>query len=293
MVESSMKRIGIIANKQKAHAQTVLQRLADKAKEKQLRILTTADAASLLPGAEQVAPEALAQSADVVLALGGDGTMLNAVRLIDGAETPVLGVNLGSLGFMTSVTEDELEHAIDVLAAGNYSISERSLLSCAVHRDGSAMAHFLALNDIVVGWGRSSRALTLGLSIDEEEVAQYLCDGLIVATPTGSTGHSLSSGGPIIHPLAPVFNINVICPHTLSARPLVLPDQCAIAVQVSDIPDNKRPLLSADGQGELELAIGDIVHIRRHTGCARFIHLPEYRYFGVLRQKLHWRGSAR
>ncbi len=293
MVESSMKRIGIIANKQKAHAQAVLQRLADKAEEKQLQILTTADAASLLPGAEQVAPEALAQSADVVLALGGDGTMLNAVRLIDGADTPVLGVNLGSLGFMTSVTEDELEHAIDVLVAGDYSISERSLLACAVHRDGSAMAHFLALNDIVVGWGRSSRALTLGLSIDEEEVAQYLCDGLIVATPTGSTGHSLSSGGPIIHPLAPVFNINVICPHTLSARPLVLPDQCAIAVQVSDIPDNKRPLLSADGQGELELAIGDIVHIRRHTGYARFIHLPEYRYFGVLRQKLHWRGSAR
>lgn len=293
MVEGSMKRIGIIANTQKSHAHVVLQRLADKAEKKHLHLLTTPDAAPHLHGAEQLAPEALAESVDVVLALGGDGTMLHAVRLIDGADTPVLGVNLGSLGFMTSVTEDELEHAIDVLAAGDYTISKRSLLSCHVHRDGSEVAHFLALNDIVVGWGRSSRALTLGLSIDDEEVAQYLCDGLIVATPTGSTGHSLSSGGPIVHPLAPVFNINVICPHTLSARPLVLPDQCAIAVQVSDIPDNKRPLLSADGQGELELAIGDTVHIHRHTHCARFIHLPEYRYFSVLRQKLHWRGSAR
>ncbi len=288
-----MKRIGIIANTQKSHAHAVLKRLADKAKEKQLQVLTSSDAAPHLPGAEQVAPEALAESVDVILALGGDGTMLHAVRLIDGADTPVLGVNLGSLGFMTSVTEDELEHAIDVLVTGDYTISERSLLSCQVQRDGGEVAHFIALNDIVVGWGHSSRALTLALSIDDEEVAQYLCDGLIVATPTGSTGHSLSAGGPIVHPHAPVFNVNVICPHTLSARPLVLPDQSAIAVQVSDIPHNKRPLLSADGQGELELAIGDTVHIRRHPHCARFIHLPEYSYFSVLRQKLHWRGSAR
>lgn len=288
-----MKRIGVMANVQKPAAAEVLRRLAVKAAALNLELVATPEAGAFLSGAAVRAAGELGGAVDVLMALGGDGTMLHAVRMLDGADTPVLGVNLGSLGFMTSVTEKALEHAVDVLAANQYTVSRRSLLACHVERQGDTKAHYLALNDVVVGWGASSRAMTLGLVIDGEEVAQYLCDGLVVATPTGSTGHSLSAGGPIIHPESPVFNVNVICPHTLSGRPLVLPDRCRITVHMLDLPPQKQPLLSADGQGEFVLEQGDVVHVARHTHVASFVHLPEYRYFSVLRQKLHWQGSAK
>lgn len=288
-----MKRIGVIANVRKPHCAAVLDRLARKAAALKLDLITCDATGDGLPGAARAAPEQIAEQVDVMMALGGDGTMLSTVRVLNGADTPVLGVNLGSLGFMTSVTEEELEHALDVLVAGNYRCSERSLVDCVIHRQEREAARYTALNDIVVGWGASSRVLTLGVAIDEDEVAQYICDGLIVSTPTGSTGHSLSAGGPIVHPESPVFAVNVICPHTLSARPLVVPDRSAIRVTILDIPHHKRPLLSADGQGEFVLEAGDRLEMRKHPHRARFVHLPEYSYFSVLRQKLHWRGSSR
>lgn len=283
-----------MANIRKSDSGPVLHRLAQKAADEAMALVVCDEAsAAALPDAEQVPPSAFGERIELLLALGGDGTMLHAVRVMEGAAIPVLGVNLGSLGFLTSVPEGELEHALEVIAADAYSVSERALLDCRVTRDGTERARFIALNDIVVGWGASSRALTLGLMIDDEEVAQYLCDGLIVSTPTGSTGHSLSSGGPIVHPESPVMTVNVICPHTLSARPLVLPDRCMVKVQVLDLPPNKQPLLSADGQGEWVLKAGDWLSVTRHAHLARFAHLPAYSYFSVLRQKMHWRGSAR
>lgn len=287
-----MKRIGVVVNLQKPDSRPVLRRLTERARKLQLELVTIPDAAAELPDATIVPEAELASHVDIVVALGGDGTMLHAVRLLDGGQAPVLGVNLGSLGFMTSVTEEALEHALDIVVAGGYRIYERTLLNCRVERQGQEVACYVALNDVVVGWGASSRALTLRLAIDGEEVAQYLCDGMIVSTPTGSTGHSLSAGGPIVHPAAPVFCVNVICPHTLSARPLVLSDQAELAVHVLEIPPDKRPLLSADGQGEFVLDRGDVLRVRRHGPVVRFLHVPEYSYFAVLRQKLHWRGSV-
>ncbi len=288
-----MKQIGVIANLDKPNCKAVLARLAARAKERGFTLVATEGAESHLPEARTLPIAEWGATVDVVIALGGDGTMLHAVRMLDSADTPVLGVNIGSLGFLTSVTEAEVEHAVDMLAAGTYSVSERSLLRCSVMREAETIHHSIALNDMVVGWGASSRALMLRLRIDAEEVAQYLCDGLIVSTPTGSTGHSLSAGGPVVHPAAPVMCINVICPHTLGARPLVLSDTSMIEIEVLDIPEHKRPLLSADGQGEFVLAVGDGLAITRYEPRARFVHLPEYSYFSVLRQKLHWRGSAR
>ena len=288
-----MKRVGIICNVDKPDAPEILARLTAKAAACDLSLVVCDDMAMLLPDAERVAPEAFGAAVDVLLALGGDGTLLRGVRLLGGADIPVLGVNLGSLGFMTSVTEEALEHALDVLVNRTYVISRRSLLACRLQRSGEADVSYTALNDVVVGWGGSSRAMVLGLAIDGEEVAQYLCDGLIVSTPTGSTGHSLSAGGPIVHPSAPVLTVNVICPHTLGARPLVLADSSDITVYVLDMPETKQPLLSIDGQGEHVLRRGDALHITRSPHTVPFMHLPEYSYFGVLRQKLHWRGSAR
>lgn len=288
-----MKRIGVIANIEKPDAAKVLCQLTEQAARHGLDLLVCDHTAEELPGATVVDPEQLGTSIDALLALGGDGTMLHAVRVLDGSNIPVLGVNLGSLGFMTSVTENALDQAVAALASGEYTVSIRSRLDGQVLREKKEVARFAALNDLVIGWGHSSRALTLGVSIDGDEVAQYLCDGLICSTPTGSTGHSLSAGGPIVHPESPVFCLNVICPHTLSARPLVLPNRSEVRVVVQDAPPDKQPLLSADGQGEFVLTIGDILIVRRHAADARFILLPDHSYFSVLRHKLHWRGSAR
>lgn len=287
-----MKRIGVIANCNKPHSAAILKRLAAKAGPAGLQLFTCDQTGELLPEAERLDAGRIAGQVDVMMALGGDGTMLSTVRLLNGTDTPVLGVNLGSLGFLTSVTEEHLEHAVDVLVERKFSLSERTLVDCVVLREDREVARYTSLNDVVVGWGSSSRVLTLGVSIDDDDVAQYVCDGLIVSTPTGSTGHSLSAGGPIMHPESPVFTVNVICPHSLSARPLVVPDRSAIRVRILDTPPNKRPLLSADGQGEFVLETGDRLEMSKNPHQVRFVHLPEYSYFSVLRQKLHWRGSS-
>lgn len=288
-----MKRIGVLANIIKPHAPLILARLADLAHQHGLSLIVCDDTDTLLPHAQKVEPADLSSSVDVLFALGGDGTMLRAVRLLSGADTPVLGVNLGSLGFMTSVPEEDLERAVQAVIKGVYTLSVRSLIDCRVMRDDREVERYVALNDIVVGWGSSSRVLNIGLAINGEEVANYVCDGVIVSTPTGSTGHSLSAAGPIVHPYAQVLLVNVICPHTLSARPLILPDSSVLQVTMGEMPSCKRPLLSADGQGEFPLQAGDQLVMGRSSGDAQFVHLPDYSYFSVLRQKLNWRGAAR
>lgn len=285
-----MKRIGVVVNCGKDTAPDVLARLAKAAPAHGFDLVTTADAAKHLPGARTVAAEALGGEADVLLALGGDGTVLHAVRVLGGRDKPVLGVNLGSLGFLTSVTQENLEAALEALRRGAYTTILRSAADCEVRRDGRKAETYRALNDVVIGWGASSRINTLELAFDGEVVTSFTCDGLIVSTPTGSTGHSLSAGGPILHPGSTCFVVSPICPHTLSNRPLVVPDGITLTVRV--VKTMKTLLLSVDGQEELDIGQGDCVEVRRSAQGIRFIHLPGYSYFSVLRQKLNWRGSA-
>lgn len=221
--------------------------------------------------------------------MGGDGTMLHAARLLDGHDIPLLGVNLGSLGFLTSVTDDRIETALDVLVQGGYHLSHRSTIDAVFHHEGLAAGACRALNDVVIGWGETSRVVTLGLTIDGAPVGAFVCDGLIVSTPTGSTGHSLSTGGPVVHPESGVIVLNPICPHTLSNRPMVIPDDRRIAIEV--IRSSKRQILVIDGQDHHQIVQGDRLEIARSPIGLRFIHLPGYNYFDVLRQKLHWRSS--
>lgn len=152
------------------------------------------------------------------------------------------------------------------------------------------MGPYYALNDIVIGWGESSRVVTLGVKIDGADVSEYVCDGLIVSTPTGSTGHSLSAGGPIVQPGAPVFVLNPICPHTLSNRPMVISDDRQIEIRVC--ASDKRQLLVIDGQDQHAMEQGDQVELSRADRRVRFIHLPGFSYYELLRQKLNWRGSS-
>ena len=285
-----MKTIGVLANCRKPEAAEILKRLSSKAAERGLQLVTCNEAGRLLAQSVRVSNRTFAQKIDVLLALGGDGTMLKAVRALQGRDIPVLGVNIGSLGFMTSVTQDNLERAIDVLVKGNYTTSTRAIAECSLMRRGKKIGEYRALNDVAIGWGNSSRVVNLELSIDGESVTSYVCDGMIVSTPTGSTGHSLSAGGPILHPETPVFVINLICPHTLSNRPVVISDRSVVSVCV--VETAKKLLLSVDGQEEQSIVAGDQLEIRRSVKGVRFIHLPGYSYFSVLRQKLHWRGSS-
>jgi NAD+ kinase len=283
-----MKTLGVIANCAKERAPMVLARLRKKAESLGLILLPDTATAGLMGLNSEATPYDVAQQADVVMVLGGDGSMLRVVRELDGRDISVIGVNLGALGFMTSVTENDLERALDCLVQKNYTTSLRVMMECSVLRDGATVVGaYQALNDSVIICG--ARVGTLRMSVDGQEVGDFVCDGLIVSTPTGSTGHSLSAGGPVLLPTSPALVVSLICPHTLSTRPLVLPNESTIEVRVVERVVGAR--LSVDGQIGQPLEIGDVVRIARSRNSVRFIHLPGYNYFSVLRQKLHWRGS--
>ncbi|MFA7158930.1 MAG: NAD(+)/NADH kinase [Kiritimatiellia bacterium] len=285
-----MKTIGIFANCQKPSAPAVLKKVAALARKHGLKLAVCGEAARFIRGARPLAPKDLTGQIDMLMAFGGDGTMLSAVRLLDGRDIPVLGVNLGSLGFMTSVAQADVARAVACVAGDKFTTSRRAMVECSVVRKGKRVSTCRALNDLVIDRGSSLRIVTLNMAIDGEEVSSFACDGLIVSTPTGSTGHSLSAGGPILHPESSVFVISLVCPHTLSTRPLVVADSKAIAVTVARNAENL--VLSVDGQIGIPLKTHDQIEIRRSAVHARFVHLADYSYFSVLRQKLNWRGST-
>lgn len=285
-----MKKLGVIANCDKPRAPEVLKRLGEKAAELGLVLLTDKPTAKLLKQCKIVARRDIFTKADVIVAMGGDGTMLRAARELDGRNKPMIGVNIGGLGFMTSVAENDLDRALECMAANKYSESVSAIAESVVVSHGEQVARYRSLNDVVIRSGKSVRILSLDMTVDDKHVTSYACDGLIVSTPTGSTGHSLSAGGPILTPATPAFVISLICPHSLSSRPLVVPDKSEISIQVTEC--DGEVLLSIDGQVGMTLSQGDSVTVRRSGKSVRFIHLPGHSYFGVLRQKLHWRGSA-
>lgn len=284
-----MKTLGVIANHDKPRAAAVLADIQKKAAAAGIDLIADPETGALMRNARVVPLADIFGRVDAVMALGGDGTMLKVVREMAGGDTPLIGVNLGALGFMTSVAEDELGHAIECLAADDYRVCGRAMIETEVLRGGRRVSGCRALNEVLVK-ATSTRIVTLDVSVDGEPLTSYRCDGLMVATPTGSTGHSLSAGGPIVMPGTNVLVISVICPHTLSARPLVVSGRSRVLVETSK---NKDPLtVSIDGQTGQALEFGDSVLVRGADRSIHFIHLPEYSYFGVLRQKLGWCGSA-
>jgi NAD+ kinase len=284
-----MKKAGVIANPKRPHAADVFDRLERKAKSLGIALFADKQTATCLPSATVLEFDRFAKTVDVLLALGGDGTVLLCAKILNGADVPILGINLGSLGFLTGVGEDQMETALEALAAGQCKRDVRTVADCTVLRGGKPVANYRILNDMVIGFGGSSHIITLGLSVNGEPISSFACDGMVVSTPTGSTGHFLSSGGPIIQPGAEVFGISVICPHTLSNRPLALPDSSVIEITVQHT--HKKLVLSADGKDVEELGESDAVRITRSAKPVTFLHLPGYSYFSVLSQKLHWRGS--
>lgn len=287
--------IGIHANLNKPAAAATLKELARAAKDLNLALAACDRAAvRLAPGCRYVPPARFGKHIDALLSLGGDGTVLQAVRILNGAKAPVLGINLGNLGFLTSVPDTHAVQALQAIAAGAYQLTEYPLLEAKLHRAGApqkdAAVKALALNDIVIGWGLSPRAVNIEVAVNRRRIASYVCDGLIVATPVGSTGHALSAGGPILHRGLPAVVLEPICPHTLSNRPLVIPNTSAISLQIGG--GGKKLLLSVDGQDSGWLEPGDRLDIRKARQTARFIQLPGDSWYALLSRKLHWRGSS-
>ncbi|MBA4388819.1 MAG: NAD(+) kinase [Verrucomicrobia bacterium] len=286
-----MKKLGLIANCTKPRAGEVVRCIDFAARRMGLKICADPSTARLLKMCKCMKIDRIISSVDAVIAIGGDGTMLRVVRELNGRDIPVIGVNIGGLGFLTSVAEGDLELALECLSDDRYVESVRSIADCSVERGNRVIGKYRALNDIVITSGATSRIMTLGVSIGRNDVTSYVSDGIIVAMPTGSTGHSLSAGGPIVTPESRVMVISVICPHTLSSRPLVIPDSSKIVVEL--IQCAGRVPLTVDGQVGRLLAAGDKLKISKSERGVRFIHLPGHSYFNVLRQKLRWSGSNR
>lgn len=285
-----MKKLGLVANTTKARAPEVLRRIDKLARGLRLQLVADEATAELLPGCRGLPFPKMAAGVDAIVALGGDGTVLRVVRALEGRDRPVIGVNIGGLGFLTSVAERQLGPALRCLARDDYFFSVRTIAEATVIRKGKTVAHYRALNDVVLDRGPSGRIVTLDVEIASQCVTSYMCDGLIVSTPTGSTAHSLSAGGPIITPDSRAMVISLICPHSLSSRPLVLPDTDEITITATEAEGEF--ILSVDGQVGQPILRGDCVKVRRSRRGVRLIHLPGYSYFDVLRQKLHWRGSS-
>ena len=231
----------------------------------------------------------LAGSVDLLLVFGGDGTMLRVAREAADSETPVLGVNVGGLGFLTAVSSAELPQALSCLWSGNFVVEARRLIEAIGHTRGRSVRQ-TALNDIVVGRGAVPRLIEVEVRVDGAMLTRYRCDGLIVSSPVGSTAYSLAAGGAIVSPNAEVFTLTPICPHTLSNRSVIVSLNSVVEVKV--VSRRVEATLSADGQLRRRLKSGDVVTIRRSTRAVRLVRLAGGSFFETLRKKLHWSGSS-
>jgi NAD+ kinase len=292
MTPNSIQRIGIISRPRRADLAIVLPPLLKWLEARGIRAVYDEESATSLDPAAALKGQArdqLAKSSDLLLVLGGDGTLLAASRVAAPHGIPILPVNLGSLGFLTSFTVEELYPALEDTLAGRYSLSERVMLTAALQRERRVIDRQSVLNEVVVNKGALARMIEIELRIDGDFVCRYRADGLIVATPTGSTAYSLSAGGPIVHPAVESIVITPICPHTLSDRPLVVQDTCPIEMQLVGSTDSV--FLTLDGQKGIPLQATDHIAISRAKEKLQLILPPRKSYFEILRNKLKW-GEA-
>lgn len=243
-------------------------------------------AVSLPDSSRKHARADVASKVHLLIVLGGDGTLLAAARVAAPHGVPILPVNLGGLGFLTSVTLDELYPTLELVLEGRHRVSERAMLSVELLRGSGVAEKQHALNDAVINKGALARMVDLDLQIDGTYVCRYRADGLIVSTPTGSTAYSLSAGGPIIYPTVDAFVVTPICPHALSDRPLVVPDTVKIEV---DFEGGGEPVyLTVDGQIGIELTGGDRVRVTKAAEKLKLVRAPKKTFYEVLRNKLKW-----
>ena len=229
-----------------------------------------------------------ADGADLAIVVGGDGSMLAAARELVRSRVPLVGINQGRVGFMTDIGRDDMQTGVGAILDGDYSMEERALLDAEILREGKSVLRTLALNEAVVGKGAQGRLIEFELAIDGEFVYKLRADGVIVATPTGSTAYAMSAQGPILHPAVPALALVPLNPHTLSARPVSVSDRSRIEITLVRAVDARAHF---DGFALTDMQEGDRLVLKRSADTVRFVHPPGYRYFATLRQKLRWSES--
>jgi NAD+ kinase len=282
-----IRAAGIVSKPLKEIVCTVVPPLIAWLKERKIEVLIDQETQNCIgPVTPTVDRETMAGKVDLIVVLGGDGTLLSAARALGSHKVPLLAVNLGGLGFLTSVTLDQLYPMLEEVLAGKHRTGERMMLEAEMFRKGRAAERHKALNDAVVNKAALARMLDFDVSVDGEQIGRYRADGLIVATPTGSTAYSLAAGGPIVHPGLDAFVITPICPHMLTNRPLVIPDTAIVEI---DFSAAEGPVyLTLDGQIGIQMEPTDRVVIRKSSSRVAFVRPPHKTYFEILRSKLRW-----
>jgi NAD+ kinase len=247
-------------------------------------------AAALGMVASAASIESICANADVAIVLGGDGTLLSAARRLAAHDVPLVGINQGRLGFMTDIARADMFAAIDMLLAGEFVRDRRMLLDTQVWRDGKCVFATLALNDVVVNKGDLGRMIELEVRVDGEFLYVLRADGMIVATPTGSTAYALSANGPILHPAVPGIALVPLCPHGLTHRPITISDASTVDMTLV-LPHDAS--VHCDGQSHYDAKAGDTVRVGRSAHDIVLLHPPGYSYFAMLREKLHWSATPR
>jgi NAD+ kinase len=287
-------RVGIVAKSHLREATPHLVDIAEWLRARGVQAVFETETAQLMPASADRAvagKSALASGVDMVLVLGGDGTLLSMADCIGEASSgiPILGVNFGSLGFLTEITLPELYPSLEAALDGRAHVENRMMLRSTTERDGRTLARLIALNDAVITKTARSRMIDLSVSVGDEFVTRVKADGLIIATPTGSTAYNLAAGGPIVHPNVDALILTPIAPHTLTNRPVVIPATSAVRVQ-PNMEERDEVFVTFDGQAGFQLQAGDEITVRRAETPLRLIRPSTRSYFEVLRTKLKWGG---
>jgi NAD+ kinase len=282
-----VKRIGLIAKPHAPGLPQLLHRLLPWLLQRQVEVFLDTETAVAIGESPGYDKAALIEQVDGIMVLGGDGTLLSVARLLEECDTPILGVNMGSVGFLTETTVADLCASLERILAGHYTVQQRNRLKAFLHRNGERIPQPAVLNDVVINKGTLARIINLETYVNDLYLTSYRADGLIVSTPTGSTAYSMAAGGPILHPDMQALSLTPICPYTLGQRPLVLPDTVKIEVILQTA--NEDVLVTLDGQVGITLGYRDVVEIQRAAKPMKLIRpLKDDHYFHILRTKLKW-----
>jgi len=279
-----MRNIGIFVKKGVPEAIDVVRDLLKCLRGKRMKAFVESGAARVL-GIKGYQRRTIPSKVDIIIVFGGDGTLLSVTRLVGKRSIPILGVNLGGLGFITEISKEEICRDVSIILSGKCEFEERIMLQAEVIRKRKKYKRYNALNDVVINKSAIARMIELDIRINRQDVTTFRADGLIISTPTGSTAYSLSAGGPIMYPTLESFLVTPICPHTLTSRPIVIPDDFVLDIVVRKGDD---VYLTIDGQEGCALQVKDRVSIRKADFKTRFLHLYDRDYFRVLRTKLKW-----
>lgn len=287
-----MDRIGIVAKRNKPEAVAVVRNLVEWLRPKKIQVYIEKEMEELLSPTlleghwKSVEREEMPLHVEMMIVLGGDGTLLSVGRQVWNRNIPILGVNLGGLGFLTEITLDELYSVLERVLRDDFEINERETLKAGVIRRGKRIAEFIVLNDAVINKGALARIIDLETTINGEYLSTFRSDGLIISTPTGSTAYNLSAGGPIVYPSLHTIIITPICPHTLTIRPIIIPDDVKIRALLKS--RDEEVTLTLDGQQGFTLKFEDVVEVGKAEGRILLIKSPYRHYFELLREKLKW-----